>query len=144
MVLQRDNFWWEDRSCLAEQVQKKTVAPICQHDSAAASTTREPATTTQFNCPAGWQEFEGHCYLYSYFLSWDSAESQCVSYGGHLASVHSKSEQDFLSKLVGSSTSIVWLGGSDRIQEVQLLNQLICKNFFKNNYTFRRKSLIKM
>jgi hypothetical protein len=43
MVLQqRDNFWWEDRSCLAAEVQKKTVAPICQHDSAASSASTTP------------------------------------------------------------------------------------------------------
>ena len=120
MVLQRDNFWWEDRSCLAEQVQKKTVAPICQHDSAAASTTREPETTTTFSCPTNWQEFEGHCYILQRFLPWSSAEASCVSLGGHLASVHSSAENNFLYYLLEFSSSVVWLGASDRNQEVSM------------------------
>ncbi len=54
MVLQqRDNFWWEDRSCLAAEVQKKTVAPICQHDSAASS-----ASTTAGRVQWFWHFFE--------------------------------------------------------------------------------------
>ncbi len=58
MVLQRDNFWWEDRSCLAAEVQKKTVAPICQHESAASS-----ASTTAGRAEWFWQFFTKFCTL---------------------------------------------------------------------------------
>jgi len=93
MVVEMDNFWWEDSSCLAPEVHHSTVAVICQYDmavasttpttSAASTTTRIPepttvtTTTTEVltttavtttvtpgtSCPDGWQEFEGHCYL---------------------------------------------------------------------------------
>ena len=124
MVLQRDNFWWEDRSCLATTVQKKIVAPICQHDSAAATagtTTPDIATTTELSCPTGWEKFEGHCYLFpdTTYGSWDSAETICVGKGGHLASVHSYAEMDFIWNLSLSSTGPIWLGGSDYSSEVK-------------------------
>ncbi len=121
MVLQRDNFWWEDRSCLSQDVQKKTVAPICQHDSDAASTTETPpaTTTTTFSCPSDWVEFDGHCYqLSNSYATWTSAESDCVSKGGHLASVHSFAEETILNNLAPSSVSTVWLGATDKISEV--------------------------
>ncbi len=121
MVLQRDNFWWEDRSCLSQDVQKKTVAPICQHDSDAASTTDTPPTptTTAFSCPSGWEESNGHCYqLSTTLMSWANAESFCISKGGHLASVHSLAEETIINSLVPASTSITWLGATDRLSEV--------------------------
>jgi len=124
MVLQRDNFWWEDRSCLATTVQKKIVAPICQHDSAAATagtTTPDITTTTEISCPTGWEKFEGRCYLFpgTTYGSWDSAETICVGKGGHLASVHSYAEMDFIWNLSLSSTGPIWLGGSDYSSEVK-------------------------
>lgn len=117
MVLRKDNFWWEDRSCLTEQVQNKIVAPICQHDSAAASTTGEPTSTTA-RCPADWDVFGGHCYLADYgtYRTWMDAEAYCNSFGGHLASIHSQAEEDFLYSLLGA-VSITWLGATDKNQE---------------------------
>jgi hypothetical protein len=144
MVLKRDNFWWEDRGCLVKEVQQKTVAPICQHDSAAASTTESASTTTAFSCPAGWEEYEGHCYLFvrSSTLSWSSAEANCVSYGGHLASIHSYSEESFLYSLMGSSYTITWLGASDRNQEVKIIPHFFYAayvwNFFNRKKWFRQ------
>ena len=121
MVLQRDNFWWEDRSCLAAEVQKKTVAPICEHESAAtASTTAVPETTTVFTCPSGWVEFADRCYLVDFttLKTWSSAEADCGSKGGHLASVHSGFQGDFLYNITASWTDPVWLGATDAISEV--------------------------
>jgi hypothetical protein len=93
MVVEMDNFWWEDSSCLASEVHQSTVAVICQYDvavtsttttiSAASTTTSIPETTTvtitttevfttttvtttvtpDTSCPSGWQNFEGHCYI---------------------------------------------------------------------------------
>jgi len=117
-VLQGDNFWWEDTSCLVGQVECKTVAPICQHQGAATSTTSQPeTTTTMFGCPGGWTEFEGHCYLLSdHWKNWQDAEQVCLSRGGHLASIHSLAEHDFLDGLV---KTIAWVGGSDSEAEVK-------------------------
>jgi hypothetical protein len=111
MVLRSNGFWWEDRSCLVHDIQQHDVAPICQHDSTAASTTSEaPMTTTSFECPAGWAEFENHCYIAkTSAVGWTSAENSCLNLGSHLVSVHSRAEYDFVSGLQPSDT--FWIGG---------------------------------
>ena len=54
----------------------------------------------------------GHHYrLYAETLSWREAEETCQKLGGHLASVHSKAENEFLSGL--RQSRIVWLGATD-------------------------------
>jgi len=112
MVLHRDAFWWEDRSCLVHDIQHHEVAPICQHGSTTASTTSTgaPVTTTSFECPSSWQEFENHCYIaQTSGLDWNNAEKSCLSLGSHLVSVHSKAEFDFVSGLQQNS---FWIGGN--------------------------------
>ena len=110
MVL-KSAVWWEDRSCLVHDISQHAVAPICQHDSIAASTTEVPSTTTTaLECSPGWFEFGGHCYLPKLLsVDWQIAEMDCMNYGGHLASIHSKAEDDFL---VSLSTSSFWIGGT--------------------------------
>ena len=113
MVLKRNHaLWWEDHSCLVPDISKRPVAPICQHDGLAASTTTTPppTTTTPVACLPDWFEFEGHCYSPKpFYLSWNLAEEDCMRYGGHLASIHSKAEDDFTAKLL---TNSYWIGGS--------------------------------
>ena len=54
-------------------------------------------------CQNGWTLFQGMCYIagndtsYDY-LTWQEAEKKCQRIGnnGHLVSIHSQSEQDFL------------------------------------------------
>ena len=49
------------------------------------------------NCSSGWEERDGHCYLWSQEkLFWGEAEQRCRGFGGHLASVTSQEEQDYL------------------------------------------------
>ena len=68
MVL-KSTVWWEDRSCLVHDISQHAVAPICQHDSIAASTTEVPSTTTTaLECSPGWFEFGGHCYLFAQII----------------------------------------------------------------------------
>ena len=140
MVVELDNFWWEDSSCLASEVQHNVVAVICQYDSAVASTTTTsaaPTTTTTVtttttevttttvkttvtpgnSCPSGWQEFRGHCYLVSKSkATWADAEKDCVNKGGHLASIHSADENSFIRSLYPSNW--LWIGGTDVDVEV--------------------------
>jgi len=106
MVVEEDTFWWEDTSCLTRLVDNKTAAPICQHSKVSG-------------CPGG--QFDGHCYvLMDTFLSWQDAEQLCVDLGGHLASIHSVPEYDFVNNLVKSNSSqtLFWLGASDETMEV--------------------------
>ena len=105
MVVQPDNFWWQDSTCLTTQIQQNKVAPICQR--------------TEVVCADG-VEFEGHCYMLilTPSLNWQDAEQDCISRGGHLTSINSKAEGDFILELSGDSIVNIWLGGSDLSNEV--------------------------
>jgi hypothetical protein len=116
MILRGNVIWWEDRSCLIHDISQHAVAPICQHDSTEASTTQTTTTTTAttttaVQCPPGWREFEGHCYLPkgSIYNSWVAVENDCRIYGAHLTSIHSKAEDDFVKSLIGLS---FWIGAN--------------------------------
>ena len=111
MVVQPDSFLWEDITCLTTEVHQNKVAPICERIQSVAS------------CPAGWVEFEGSCYLLVLTPAkvWQEAENDCILRGGHLASIHSKAEGDFIIKLAGSSTTEIWLGATDIVSEVKIV-----------------------
>ena len=110
MVVQPDSFLWEDITCLTTEVHQNKVAPICERIQSVAS------------CPAGWVEFEGSCYLLvlTPYKNWQDAENDCILGGGHLASIHSKAEGNFIIELAGSSTQYIWLGASDIVSEVKV------------------------
>jgi len=65
-----------------------------------------PATV----CQAGWSAFKGKCYKhFSVAKSWEDAEATCLGYQGHLVSLHSTGENDFLFNSFGSTK--FWIGG---------------------------------
>ncbi len=125
MIVKTDNFWWQDTNCLAPEVQHKIVAVICQYDTNDAFTTvstQESTTTTEVtpidNCPDGWEEFEEHCYQYrAENVTWSEANADCILAGGHLSSVHSQAENDFIS--IFNGIHYIWLGSSDELIEVK-------------------------
>ena len=83
-------------------VDQKKVAPICQQD---------------WLRPGGWKPFNGHCYLLvKNAKNWNNAEKDCNSKGGHLASIHSAAENNFVSSLAPSNN--LWIGGTDAAVEV--------------------------
>ena len=47
-------------------------------------------------------------------MTWEEAETFCRSFGGHLATITSKEEQEFILKEVPGSLSPFWLGASGR------------------------------
>ncbi|XP_064032011.1 brevican core protein [Pogoniulus pusillus] len=48
-------------------------------------------------CSAGWDSFQGACYRhFSTRRSWEDAETQCRHHGGHLATILTPEEQDFI------------------------------------------------
>ncbi|XP_009572235.1 PREDICTED: brevican core protein-like, partial [Fulmarus glacialis] len=48
-------------------------------------------------CSPGWDSFQGACYKhFSTRRSWEDAETQCRHYGGHLATILTPEEQDFI------------------------------------------------
>lgn len=65
-------------------------------------------------CPTG-LSFGGSCYRPSRVaLSWDDARDDCLAGGGHLVTIDSSEEDDFVAALIGVS---VWIGASDRALE---------------------------
>ncbi len=70
-------------------------------------------------CPGGWEEFGSYCYqLRRNGKHWIGAEYDCTTAGGHLASIHSQSENDFIYGLTLGGYGAYWLGGSDYASEV--------------------------
>lgn len=59
--------------------------------------------------------FEGHSYkVFAGQMSWTEAQSYCQEQGGHLATITSQDEMDFVSRLEGLKRGYnYWLGGSE-------------------------------
>ena len=71
----------------------------------------------------GWVGFGGNCYQLQNrgITTWPEAEEVCRSLGGHLTSIHSKAEEDFLVDLA-QQVGQIWLGASDDATEVNGAN----------------------
>ncbi|XP_059197698.1 neurocan core protein [Centropristis striata] len=66
-------------------------------------------------CEHTWRKFHGHCYRYfSRRHTWEDAEKDCREHSGHLASIHSLAEQNFIRGLSHDNT---WIGLNDRTVE---------------------------
>ncbi|KAM9440266.1 neurocan core protein isoform 2-T2 [Clarias gariepinus] len=66
-------------------------------------------------CDHGWKKFHGHCYkLFTRRHTWEDAEKDCRELSGHLTSITSGMEQDFLN---GLGHDNVWIGLNDRTVE---------------------------
>ncbi|XP_048859491.1 neurocan core protein-like [Brienomyrus brachyistius] len=66
-------------------------------------------------CEHNWRKFHGHCYrAFSHRHTWEDAEKDCREHRGHLVSIHSSEEQDFVNDLSHENT---WIGLNDRTVE---------------------------
>ncbi|KAJ0033485.1 hypothetical protein NQD34_000592 [Periophthalmus magnuspinnatus] len=65
------------------------------------------------NCPIGWQQYNGACYLIvNLTYSWTNADAMCQSLGASLASVHNLWEYSFLKQLTWRAGYLTaWIGG---------------------------------
>merc|ERR1712130_10985 len=115
---------YRDLSCMLP-VDEIQVAPICQRgglsaDSTTAWTTTETSTKRP-ECPNDWVTYIGDgstvkCFKYYGDEQYaTNAEEHCQAEGGHLASIHSIEEQNFLiiNKTFNPSSSYVWIGAVD-------------------------------
>uniref|UniRef100_A0A8C6VFT7 Neurocan n=1 Tax=Naja naja TaxID=35670 RepID=A0A8C6VFT7_NAJNA len=65
-------------------------------------------------CDHTWRKFQGHCYRYfAHRRAWEDAERDCRRRSGHLTSIHSWEEHNFIS--FGHENT--WIGLNDRIVE---------------------------
>nr|XP_023657251.1 brevican core protein-like isoform X1 [Paramormyrops kingsleyae]XP_023657253.1 brevican core protein-like isoform X1 [Paramormyrops kingsleyae] len=66
-------------------------------------------------CDADWQKFQGFCYRhFSNQQAWEEAEQHCRTHGGHLASVWTPEEQDFI---YNNYRDYQWIGLNDKTIE---------------------------
>ena len=129
LVLRNNGFTWEDHDCLTPQISNHAVAPACQFDTEASSSTVAPETTTAFSCPSGWSEFDGSCYQYfSESYTWMTAEYLCRDEGASLVSIHSSEENSFVRNL--SSATYYWIGAYRTGS-----NDFIWSDFTENDYS---------
>ncbi|XP_038643021.1 brevican core protein-like [Scyliorhinus canicula] len=82
-------------------------------------------------CEVGWQKFLGSCYRhYRSRRTWESAEEQCRSVGGHLTSIMNPEEQSFVNE---SFKEYQWIGLNDKTIENDFQwsdgNQLLYENW---------------
>uniref|UniRef100_A0A4W6DAP8 Neurocan core protein n=1 Tax=Lates calcarifer TaxID=8187 RepID=A0A4W6DAP8_LATCA len=65
-------------------------------------------------CEHMWRKFHGHCYRYfTRRHTWEDAEKDCREHSGHLASIHSLAEQNF----IRGGHDNTWIGLNDRTVE---------------------------
>ncbi|RWS19364.1 aggrecan core protein-like protein, partial [Leptotrombidium deliense] len=91
-----------------------------------------PAKSNGF-CDNGWTLFKKQCYVQWTADGWgkfEEAQEYCKSVNSSLASIHSKEQNDFVSKLVKSDS--VWLGGQQERTKSLKLNW---KDGSEFNYT---------
>uniref|UniRef100_A0A0K8S059 C-type lectin 6 n=1 Tax=Crotalus horridus TaxID=35024 RepID=A0A0K8S059_CROHD len=74
-------------------------------------------TGADFDCPSGWSAYDQYCYrVIKRLKMWDDAEWFCSEQakGGHLVSVESAGEADFVAQLVAENIKqnqyYVWIG----------------------------------
>ncbi|KAM4755920.1 brevican core protein isoform 3-T3 [Cyanocitta cristata] len=66
-------------------------------------------------CSPSWDSFQGACYKhFPTRRSWEDAETQCRHYGGHLATILTPEEQDFIND---QYREYQWIGLNDRTIE---------------------------
>lgn len=76
------------------------------------SATTDTTTTTVSNSDT--YSYNGHSYkLFDTSMDWNSAQQYCQSLGGHLVTINSADEQQFVSSIASKSTKKnVWLGAT--------------------------------
>uniref|UniRef100_A0AC34FF98 C-type lectin domain-containing protein n=1 Tax=Panagrolaimus sp. ES5 TaxID=591445 RepID=A0AC34FF98_9BILA len=74
-------------------------------------------------CGSGYQYFDGTkaCYgrSFRYIGHWKDAEENCQKENGHLASIHSNEEAEFISSILPMGTEQLWIGLSNHVGEWQ-------------------------
>ncbi|XP_030609445.1 ladderlectin-like [Archocentrus centrarchus] len=92
-------------------------ALVCTIVALAGSAAQAHLVKRSLRCGGGWLEFNRHCFYYiAKPMPWARAEKNCISLGGHLASVHNFSEYHEIQRLILSGSheyKETWIGGTD-------------------------------
>ena len=79
------------------------------------------SVTVRADIPDNAGVFNGHSYMvYNSYLSWQQAKEYCESQGGHLVTITTKEEQDYLESLLrtsGINNKNYWIGITDQAEE---------------------------
>uniref|UniRef100_A0A673JT27 Neurocan core protein-like n=1 Tax=Sinocyclocheilus rhinocerous TaxID=307959 RepID=A0A673JT27_9TELE len=93
----------------------KLIVIFAVSDSFLYCTSHSLSLSDTEGCEHNWRKFHGHCYRYfTRRHTWEDAEKDCREHSGHLASIHSTQEQDFINGLCHENT---WIGLNDRMVE---------------------------
>ncbi|XP_012707552.2 hepatic lectin isoform X1 [Fundulus heteroclitus] len=77
----------------------------------------ERLVPTRGTCRQGWGNFQGRCYLLSTATAtWQRAEDQCKTLGGHLLVLNNEEELDYISRIVEIKYHY-WIGLVERQHE---------------------------
>ena len=94
--------------------QPTSTPPTNKPTTEAGTTSSTISQTTMTSMPIESKEFK----FFENVETWSDAERACVSYGGHLASIHSHEEHTKVINLVKHVPKFrVWIGGSDEEHE---------------------------
>merc|ERR1712130_19019 len=118
---------WHEVACDATEYRGESIGAICQeclgeHCPPAVTSPMTTTTTTTTlpkpdECVSNNATADTSCYfLNTTKVSWIEGEKSCMIYGGHLASLGSKDENQFLGSSVANGND-VWLGGFSRTIE---------------------------
>uniref|UniRef100_A0A8C4Q7E4 C-type lectin domain-containing protein n=1 Tax=Eptatretus burgeri TaxID=7764 RepID=A0A8C4Q7E4_EPTBU len=111
------NGQWNDDNCGYK------MPYICKRRvGARESITEAPTLPAPGACHLGWNTLGNQCYRMfgrneTEVMDWVAANSFCHSKGGYLASIQNSLQQAFLTTLLHSMESLVWVGLSDRMKE---------------------------
>nr|XP_057946099.1 C-type lectin domain family 12 member B-like [Doryrhamphus excisus] len=70
-------------------------------------------------CPQEWNFFNNSCYFFSLTQkkTWMASRDYCISYGGNLVVIDDQNEQSYVSHIIKSWYSGVWIGLTDMTSE---------------------------
>uniref|UniRef100_A0A914QYU7 C-type lectin domain-containing protein n=1 Tax=Panagrolaimus davidi TaxID=227884 RepID=A0A914QYU7_9BILA len=109
IALSLTEAYWSADDCFKP---KPYVCLVPSSTTTPKATTLETTTKRVLACPSDWiyLNYTGYCYkVYHNQLNWNGAEQVCTVVGGHIASIHSNTENDFLGNLQFEGRGI-WLG----------------------------------
>lgn len=118
-----------DAACGTYQEEEKKKDKKPRETTTEATTEATTSETTKPNTPTpvpasnpsgyeGGTVFNGHTYkMFDDGISWARAKEACEQMGGHLVTITSQQEQDFIESIIPSGVTYYWIGLTDEASE---------------------------